>query len=75
MVQAKRECNKAYLENSELLETAQHIKAPTETKQSIVASTPRKLELTLRPCRSSRFGQVGVDFEQMTKEFMMQESN
>jgi hypothetical protein len=23
---------------------------------------------TLRPCRASRFGQVGVDFEQMTTE-------
>jgi len=31
-------------------------------------STPKKLSVTLRPCRASRSGQVGVDFEQMTKE-------
>jgi hypothetical protein len=67
MNQVKRECNKAFLENSGLLEIAQHIKNQ-EAQQSKATATPWKLYMTQRSRRSTRFGQVGVNFEQMTKE-------
>jgi hypothetical protein len=39
-----------------------------EAQQSKATAAPRKLDMTLRSRRSTRFGKVGVDFEQMTKE-------
>jgi hypothetical protein len=77
MVEAKREQNKVFLEKTGLLKTAQRIKETeaTEAQQrtlwactELTTYTPMTSSVTLRPCSVSSFGQVRVDFEQMTKE-------
>ena len=64
---------KCFFESSDLLETAQHVKNQ-ETQQSKATATLRKLDLALRPRRSSRFGQQGEILNRWLKN-LMQESN